>query len=153
LQRLLNKRIGARRQPRIGVQEKKRIAARHGGADVHLRRAAFLASQKPVTHRSGQFRGAVRAAAVDDDHLVAAAAQRCERLQRLPDARRLVQRGDDDRKSLSAQSYSRKTSFARPAASASAPSNAAWRANQRSRGAKSSLYQSKMRDTSRRPSR
>jgi hypothetical protein len=49
-------------------------------------------------------RRAVFAATVGDDHLVAANAQRRERLERGANARRLVQRRDDDRESFSDQS-------------------------------------------------
>ena len=56
------------------------------------------------TKAGRELRSAVAAAAVGDDHLVAARAQRSERLERGADAARLVQRGDDDRESLSDQS-------------------------------------------------
>ena len=52
--------------------------------------------QHPVGERRGQRRRRVAAAAVDDDHLGAAPPQRRQRLERGDDARRLVQRWNDD---------------------------------------------------------
>jgi len=80
-----------------------------------------------VAKRSRERRRAVVAAAVRDDDLVAAAAQRRERPEAGADPSRLVQRRNDDesfitetgfyfRASLSAQSYSRKSSGALPCA-------------------------------------
>jgi hypothetical protein len=96
--------IGVRRQSCIGVQENERRALRSLRARVHLHGAAALASQHAVAERPREVGRAVAAAAVDEDHFVAARAQRRQRLERGADPRRLVQRRDDDGESFSAQS-------------------------------------------------
>ena len=86
-----------RGQPRVRVQEQQHVAGRDRGAGVHLRRPSARGGQHRVGVRPGGEGGAVGAAAVDDDHLVAGRAQRGERLERGDDAVRLVQRRHDDR--------------------------------------------------------
>lgn len=88
----------------VGMQEKQDVSPRLTRPGVHLRCAAARRDDYPVAERRGEAYGAVVAAAVGDDHLVAARAQRRERLERGADARRLVQRRDDDRESFSDQS-------------------------------------------------
>jgi len=60
--------------------------------------------QDAVGQRSGDGRGAVLAAAVDHDDFVTSGAQRRERFQAARDARRLVQRRDNDGESFRFQS-------------------------------------------------
>jgi hypothetical protein len=86
------------------VQENEGVSPRLARAGVHLRGAAARRDDDPVAERRGEMRRAVFAATVGDDHLVAANAQRRERLERGANARRLVQRRDDDRESFSDQS-------------------------------------------------
>jgi hypothetical protein len=85
------------RQAGIGVQEQQDVSPRLARAGVHLRCAAARSGEHAIAQPGRERRGAVLAAAVDDDHLVAARAQRRERLERAADSRRLVQRRDDDR--------------------------------------------------------
>ena len=71
---------------------------------VFVHGAPSRSVQYPIAKPGRELRRAVAAAAVGHDHLVAARPQRRERLERGADAARLVQRGDDDRESLSDQS-------------------------------------------------
>jgi hypothetical protein len=86
------------------VQEKKPLALRLARPRVHLDRPAARRSDQPIAKRARRFDGPVRAAAVEHGHLVAARAQRRERLERAADPGRLVQRRDDDGESFSDQS-------------------------------------------------
>lgn len=96
--------IGIGRQAGVCMQENKHIPPGLSRAGVHLRGAAARRDHDPVAESGGELARRVFAAAVDDDHLVAAPAKRRERLQRGADAGRLVQRRDDDRESFSDQS-------------------------------------------------
>ena len=96
--------IGIGRQAGVRVQENQHIPPGLSRARVHLRGAAARRDHDSVAKAGGELRGAIIAAAVDDEHFVAAPAQRRERSQRIADTRRLVQRRDDDRKSFSDQS-------------------------------------------------
>ena len=88
----------------IDMQKQQYVSARGAGAGIHLHTPAPRRTHQQIAHARRKLRRAVRAAAVRHDHLVPASAQRRERLERVADPRRLVQRGDDDRKSLSDQS-------------------------------------------------
>ena len=89
-----------RRQPGIGVQEKKHLAERRLGTRVHLARPTARCREHPVGERRGPLRRAVAAAAVDDDDLVALSAKRLQRFERRADAGRFVEGRDDDGQSI-----------------------------------------------------
>src|SRR5688572_18423153 len=95
------------------------------GAGVHLKGAAPWRGDETVATAGGALHRAVAAAAVGQDQLVAAAAQRRERLEGCVDALRLVQGRDDDRDlhlaSFSDQSYSRNCRRNLPPATSSRP--------------------------------
>ena len=99
-----NRIFNLKRKTRIRMQEDKDLAPRLARAGVHLRGTAARRDDDPVAESRGKLRRAVFAAAVGDDHLVAARAQRRERLERGADAGGFVQRRDDDRESFSDQS-------------------------------------------------
>ena len=67
--------VRAFRKARVGVQEEERVAGA-SRAGVHLRRAAARRGEDAVGERRGERCRAVRAAAVDDDHLGTARAKR-----------------------------------------------------------------------------
>ena len=92
------------REPGIGMQKQQHVSGRLAGPGVHLHGAAARGDDDAVAEAGGELARGILAAAVDDDHFMTATAQRRERLQRGADARRLVQRRDDDRESFSAQS-------------------------------------------------
>jgi len=92
------------RKAGVGMEEEQDVPPRLPGAGIHLRGATARRDHHPVAESRCEPGSAVLAAAVDDDHLVAARAQRRERLERGADARRLVQRRDDDRESFRDQS-------------------------------------------------
>ncbi len=62
------------------MQEQQHVAACDRGAGIHLRGASARRSDDAIGVRRGELDGVVAAAAVDDDHLGAARAQRRERL-------------------------------------------------------------------------
>ena len=95
-ERRRNQRIGIRRQARIGVQEQQPPARGGGGTCVHLARAAARRLQYAIGEPGSKLAGTVLTAAVHDDDLVPPRAQRRQRMQRLRDGRRLVQRRNDD---------------------------------------------------------
>ena len=95
-QTLKKQRIGVRRQAGVGVQEQQHTSLRRGGAGVHLARAPARRADDLVGICGGQGRRAVKAAAIDDDELGAARAQRCQRLQKGCDAGRFVENRHDD---------------------------------------------------------
>ena len=99
-----NEIFNLKRKMRIRMQEDEDFSPRLARADVHLRGAAARRGDDPVAESGGELTRRVFAAAVDDDHLVAAPAKRRERLERGADSGRLVQRRDDDRESFSDQS-------------------------------------------------
>jgi len=86
------------------MKKQKHIALGPSRALVHLRGAAARRNHDAVAQSGSELARRVLATAVDEDHFVAPAAQRRERLQRRADAGRLVQRRDDDRESFSDQS-------------------------------------------------
>ena len=86
------------------MQEDKRLTSGDSCPGVHLKRSASRGMENLITQTRCQSGRAVTATAIDQDHLVAARAQRGKSLQRRADAARLVQRGDDYRESLSDQS-------------------------------------------------
>ena len=88
--------VGIVRQRRIGVQEEERIAGTERGARVQRRAASARGGDDPVGERSRQIGRAVAGAAVDDDDLGAARAQRRKRLQRRNDNRRFIEHWNDD---------------------------------------------------------
>src|SRR5688500_4317675 len=98
------------------MKEEQRLAGGKRGAGIHLPGSAARRGYHAIAEALRQLRRAVRAAAVGDDDLVPACAQRRQREQRRTNHLRLVQRGDDDGESLSDQSYSRKCSAYLPAA-------------------------------------
>jgi len=87
---------GLFRQARIRMQEQQGIPLRHGGAGVHLPCPSRRGRQHDIRQARGQFRRAIRAAAVHHDHLMARAPQPLERRQAGGDHQRLVQGGQDD---------------------------------------------------------
>jgi hypothetical protein len=89
-------RIGVRRQTGIGMQEYKDVSFGCACPCIHLRCAAAWRADHAVALSARQVGGTIVAAAVGDDHLVAASAQRRQRLERGADAGRLVQRRQDD---------------------------------------------------------
>jgi len=105
-ERSKNQFVGAWRQPRIRVQEKQRVPCRRVRAGVHLRPATTLGMKNSFRETQSDLNGVVTAAAIDDDHFVAARAQRRERLERGADAGGLVQRREDDRESLRIHAWS-----------------------------------------------
>jgi hypothetical protein len=100
----LHELIRIRRQAGIRVEEKKHIALGLARTCVHLRRAAARRDHDSVAEPGSELARCVFAPAVDEDHFVAPGAQRRERFQGSADARRFVQRRDDDRESFSDQS-------------------------------------------------
>jgi len=100
----MNEIFNLKRKTRIRMQEDEDFSPRLARPGIHLRGAAARRDHDPVAESGGELARRVFAAAVDDDHLVAAPAKRRERLQRGADAGRLVQRRDDDRESFSDQS-------------------------------------------------
>ena len=96
--------VGSGRQARVGVQEQQHIARCRARAGIHLRRAPARRDHDAVAKPRRELGRAIAAAAIHDNDFMPARAQRCERLERGTDAARLVQRGDDDRKSFSDQS-------------------------------------------------
>ena len=95
-QRCIDQAIGSIGQRRVGVQEEERVAGAERGAGIHRRAAAAWHGDDAVGERPGKLRGAVVAAAVGDDDLGAAGAQRCERPQRGSDDRRFVEHRNDN---------------------------------------------------------
>jgi len=64
---------------------------------IHLQRSPTSSAENLIAQASGKFGRAVAAAAVDHDHLVAARAQRRERLERSADRAGFVQDWHDNR--------------------------------------------------------
>ena len=96
LQRPRDRRVGAVGQAGVGVQEQQDVGAARARPDVHLHGASARARQHPVGVLAGEGDGVVATAAVDDDHLVAGAAQRREGAQRVGDAGGLVEHRNHD---------------------------------------------------------
>ena len=72
------------------MQEQQHIAARDRRAGIHLRGAPACAGDDEIGERLRERDGVVRAAAVDDDDLGAARAQRRKRVERRDDIRGFV---------------------------------------------------------------
>src|SRR5690349_19444430 len=79
----------------VGVQEEQDVAGGGGRAGVHLRGAAASSDEDARARRLDSLDRPVAAAAVDDDDLVQPV-ERGEALELTPDARLLVEHGDDD---------------------------------------------------------
>ena len=84
-------------QLRIGMQEQEHVAGGRGRSGVHLRGASGRRLEGTVGQRRCQCQRRVRAAAVDDDHIVSGRAHRLQRCEGRDDAAHFVARGNDDR--------------------------------------------------------
>ena len=86
------------------MQEQEHVARCRARSRIHLQRPSARRFDDSVTEPGRHLGRAIAAAAIHENDFMAARAQRRERLERGTDAARLVQRGDDDRKSFSDQS-------------------------------------------------
>jgi hypothetical protein len=80
------------------MQEQQHVADGVRRARIHLQRAPGRRGQHPVGQRRGGGDRAVAAAAVGENQLDAALAQPLQRAEKRQDARRFVQRRNDNRK-------------------------------------------------------
>jgi len=96
--------FGTGRQSGIGMQKNQNVAPRLARACVHLHGPPARREDDTVAEPSGKLARLILAAAVGDDHFVAARTQWRKRFERGADTRRLVQRRDDDRESFRDQS-------------------------------------------------
>ena len=77
-QRCANGLVGMSRQRRIGVQETEYFTRRPLRAGIHLNRPAFTGYDDTIAMRTGKFRGAVVAAAIDDNDFATLLAARTQ---------------------------------------------------------------------------
>ncbi len=95
---IAHERVGVFRQHGIGMKKEEHVAACSPRAGVHLRRATAWGCDHRIRKLGRKLARAIAAAAVRDDDLDAARAQRRQRPQSRLDVCGFVQRRDDDRK-------------------------------------------------------